>query len=68
MRDRACDYAIFPTVCFSHLTLAEVKQVPSKLAPDERFKPDILVVVAHAGDQILAFAHVARQSTTRMAT
>lgn len=60
IRDRAFSYPIFPTLCLTHLALAEVEQAPPKLAPDERFKHDILLILAQFDRQILTSAYLAR--------
>jgi LmbE family N-acetylglucosaminyl deacetylase len=51
------------SVCFSlALTAAELPKAPPLLHPDERYKADLLLVVAHPDDDVVVGGYLARAS------
>ena len=53
MRNRTLGFSPFTLFTISLPASGEIKQAPPKLPPDERYKADILVIVAHPDDQAL---------------
>jgi len=60
VRQRISLCVFLACVTLGTFSTAQVKQAPPRLPPDERFKSDILVVVAHPDDQTLAVPYLAK--------
>ena len=60
MRNRAFVLPVLVTLCFVITSVAQVKQAPPNPPADERFKADILLVVAHPDDETMVTGYFAR--------
>ena len=59
-RTRVCLLLLVLFIPFHSIGFAQELKAPPRLAPDERFKADILVIVAHPDDETMITGYLAR--------
>ena len=60
MKSQSCFVAMFSLLFFAAGTLAELPKAPPSLRPDDRYKTDLLLIIAHPDDDTLIAGYLAK--------